>query len=138
MSVRIYVILSLMLGGLTASATAAEWPLTGDVAAHDPTIIKQGDTWWCFATGRGVRVKSSPDGLVWSPSAPLFDHELDWWKEYAPNNRDLDVWAPDVHEFAGRIWCYSAVSEFGRNNSATGLKSCTNLAKADWRDDGFV
>ena len=117
---------------------AAEWPLTGDLVAHDPTIIKQDGMWWCFTTGPGLRTKSSPDGLAWKQSAPLFDHELDWWKEYAPKKRNLDVWAPDLHQFAGRIWCYYAVSEFGRNNSAIGLKSCSSLAKADWRDDGFV
>ncbi len=138
MSVRPLILWSFAFGLLGISATASEWALSGDLATHDPTIIKENGTWWCFSTGPGVRVKSSPDGREWKQGSPLFDRELDWWKEYAPKKRNLDVWAPDLHEFAGRIWCYYAVSEFGRNNSAIGLKSCTSLAKGDWRDDGLV
>jgi arabinan endo-1,5-alpha-L-arabinosidase len=52
--------------------------------------------------------------------------------------RKLDVWAPDVHRFNGRFWCYYSVSEFATNHSAIGLLSCSSLAKGDWRDDGFV
>ena len=113
----------------TVVLTAAEWPLTGALGAHDPTIIRDEGTWWCFATGAGLRVKSSPDGLNWTQGAPLFEQELNWWRTYAPAMRKLDVWAPDLQKFRGRIWCYYAVSEFGRNNSAIGLKSCTSLAK---------
>lgn len=138
MSARTLPIWTLAFGLLAISVPASEWTLTGDLATHDPTIIREGATWWCFSTGPGVRVKSSGDGLNWKQGTPLFDHELDWWKEYAPKKRTLDVWAPDLHEFAGRIWCFYAVSEFGRNNSAIGLKSCTSLAQGDWRDDGLV
>ena len=117
---------------------AADWPLTGALNAHDPSLIKEGGTWWCFTTGAGLRVKTSPDGLNWTQATPLFSAELPWWRKYAPAMRPLDVWAPDVQEFGGRIWCYYSVSEFGRNNSAIGLKSCTSLAAGDWRDDGLV
>jgi arabinan endo-1,5-alpha-L-arabinosidase len=121
-----------------ATLSAEEWPLTGALNAHDPSIIKEERTWWCFTTGAGLRVKSSPDGLNWTQGASLFEKELDWWRTYAPAMRKLDVWAPDIQEFGGRVWCYYTISEFGRNNSAIGLKSCTSLAKGDWRDDGFV
>jgi len=123
---------------LVGVGRAADWPLTGTLGAHDPSPIKQGDAWWCFVTGAGLRVKTSPDGLNWMQSTPLFATELDWWRKYAPAMRQLDVWAPDIHEFGGRVWCYYSVSEFGRNNSAIGLKSCTSLAAGDWRDDGLV
>ena len=119
-------------------SSGAEWPLTGELAAHDPTLLKEGNTWWCFATGPGVRVKFSADGLNWSQGQPLFAEQLDWWRKFAPRMRQLDVWAPDLQKFGDRIWCYYSVSEFGRNNSAIGLKSCTSLARGDWRDDGLV
>jgi arabinan endo-1,5-alpha-L-arabinosidase len=139
MSARALIALSLLLRAtFSAPVFGAEWALTGDLTAHDPAIIKKEGTWWCFATGAGLRVKSSGDGLSWTEGTPLFEKELEWWRTYAPAMRKLDVWAPDIHEFGGRIWCYYTVSEFGRNNSAIGLKSCTSLAKADWRDDGFV
>lgn len=117
---------------------ADEWSLSGEIGAHDPTIIKEGDTWWCFATGRGLRVKKSADGRQWMQADPLFAEERAWWRDYAPRMKPLDVWAPDLHAFNGRIWCYYTVSEFGRNNSAIGLMSCTSLAAGDWRDDGLV
>lgn len=49
-----------------------------------------------------------------------------------------DVWAPDVHRFGNRTYVYYSVSQFGTNNSAIGLMSCTSIAAGDWRDDGLV
>jgi arabinan endo-1,5-alpha-L-arabinosidase len=138
MLARTLIVFGLSFGLLAIRAFAADWPLTGALSAHDPSLIKEGTEWWCFTTGAGLRVKTSPDGLNWTQAAPLFQDELPWWRNYAPKMRHLDVWAPDVQEFGGRTWCYYAVSEFGRNNSAIGLKSCSSLAAADWRDDGFV
>jgi arabinan endo-1,5-alpha-L-arabinosidase len=108
------------------------------LGAHDPSIIREGNTWWCFTTGSGLPVKSSSDGLNWQQRTPLFASELSWWRTYAPTMSTLDVWAPDIHTLGGRTWCYYCVSEFGRNNSAIGLKSCTSIAAGDWRDDGLV
>ena len=139
-----------VLGGLTRAfwilafifstnlLSAADWALSGDLTTHDPTIIKNGGTWYLFSTGAGLSTKSSPDGLVWKQQAPLFTAELSWWRTYAPKMGSLDVWAPDLQAFNGRVWCYYCVSEFGTNNSAIGLKSCTSIAAGDWRDDGVV
>jgi|CZKI01.1.fsa_nt_gi arabinan endo-1,5-alpha-L-arabinosidase len=137
-----------LLGGLAAAgllliasacpAPGADWALTGSLGAHDPSIIEEGSTWWVFSTGAGLPVKHSADGLNWVQGAPLFASELPWWRTYAPTMGLLDVWAPDVHRFAGRYWCYYCVSEFGTNNSAIGLTSCTSIALGDWRDDGLV
>jgi arabinan endo-1,5-alpha-L-arabinosidase len=120
------------------ASLAADWALTGALGAHDPTIIREGNTWWCFTTGAGLPVKYSSDGLNWQQGVPLFAAELSWWRTYAPNMGSLDVWAPDVHKLGNRTWCYYCVSEFGRNNSAIGLESCTSIAAGDWRDDGLV
>jgi beta-xylosidase len=121
-----------------ASARAAEWPLTGALIVHDPSIIRADDEWWVFSTGAGLHVKHSPDGLSWTQGEPLFKAEPAWWRTYAPAMRKLDVWAPDVHLFRGRFWCYYSVSEFATNHSAIGLLSCTSPGKGEWRDDGFV
>jgi arabinan endo-1,5-alpha-L-arabinosidase len=37
--------------------SAADWSLTGALGAHDPTIIHEGNLWWCFTTGAGLPVK---------------------------------------------------------------------------------
>lgn len=94
--------------------------------------------WWCFSTGNGVGVKFSFDGLKWSEGVKLFASERPWWRTYAPNMKSNDVWAPDIQQFNGRFWCYYSVSEFGKNNSAIGLTSCSSIARGDWRDDGVV
>ncbi len=119
-------------------ASGASWNLTGNLGAHDPTIIQEGSTWWVFSTGPGLQVKYSPDGLAWTQGVQIFAAELPWWRTYVPGMAQNDVWAPDVHLFAGRYWCYYCVSEFGTNTSAIGLTSCTSIAKGDWRDDGLV
>lgn len=130
--------LGLVTSALVIPLAAAEWALTGVLGAHDPTVIHDGGRWWYFATGRGMRIKDSIDGVAWHQRGPLFETELSWWRADAPHMRPLDVWAPDLQRFGDRIWCYYAVSEFGKNNSAIGLKSCTDLARGDWRDDGRV
>lgn len=117
---------------------AAEWSLSGSLGAHDPTVLNDNGTWWCFTTGAGLPAKRSGDGLAWTEAGSLFASELSWWRTWAPNMGQRDIWAPDLHVFGGRIWCYYSVSEFGKNNSAIGLKSCTSVAAGDWRDDGFV
>jgi len=117
---------------------AAVWSLSGSLDAHDPSIIRENGTWWCFATGTGLPVKSSTDGLAWTQRTALFAAELPWWRTYSPNMGPNDVWAPDVHRFGARTWCYYCVSAFGTNNSAIGLTSCSSLAAGDWRDDGVV
>ncbi len=119
-------------------AAAADWPLTGALRVHDPCIVEDGATWWVFGTGPGIRSKSSSDGLNWTDRGPLLKSEPAWWRTYAPSMGKLDVWAPDVHRFNGRFWCYYSVSEFATNHSAIGLLSCESLATGAWRDDGFV
>ena len=123
---------------ISATASAADWAVSGSLGAHDPSIIKEGATWWCFATGTGLPVKTSSDGLNWRQAGSLFANEDSWWRTYAPRMGTRDVWAPDVHRFAGRTWVYYCVSEFGASNSAIGLLSCTSIATGDWRDDGLV
>lgn len=130
---------SCILGSvLSGSALAATWPVTGSLGIHDPSIIKDGNTWWLFSTGRGTPIKFSANGIAWTQGTPLFASEKSWWRTYAPNMKSLDVWAPDIQKFGSRVYCYYSVSEFGRNNSAIGLMSCTSVGKGDWRDDGLV
>jgi arabinan endo-1,5-alpha-L-arabinosidase len=124
---------------LAGSASAAFWNLSGARVSHDPSIIKEGNTWWIFETGDGLPVKYSGNGLAWTQGVRLFNSPKSWWNDWAPNRETtLRVWAPDIHRFNNRTWCYYSVSEWGKNNSAIGLMSCTSIAAGDWRDDGFV
>lgn len=135
---------SFLTGALCAAAlalpvSAAHWALSGSLITHDPSIIKEGSTWWIFETGDGVPVKWSSNGTTWNQGTRLIGTAKSWWNTWAPNrSSSLNLWAPDVHYFGGRYWVYYSVSEFGKNNSAIGLLSTTSIAGGGWRDDGFV
>lgn len=122
----------------TNETPAAFWNLTGNVGAHDPCIIKEGSTWWVFATGTGIPIKYSSDGLNWTQGVQRFASALSWWSTYAPGMANNDVWAPMCYYYGGRYWLYYSVSVFGKKTSAIGLTSCSSIAKGDWRDDGMV
>jgi len=126
---------------LTVSAVpvkAAHWGLSGDVVSHDPTLIREGSLWWSPHTGTGLQMKYSSDGLVWHQGVQIFPRELSWWRTYAPNMGSNDVWAPDIQYYNGRYYMFYCVSEFGKNNSAIGLVSCSSILKGDWTDHGMI
>ena len=125
---------------LVPSAEASFWNLSGGVVTHDPTIIKEsGNLWWSASTGQGIGIKYSTNGgKTWTDGVQIFSQPLSWWKTYAPNMTTNDVWAPDLEYYRGRYYCFYSVSEFGKNNSAIGLVSCSSISKGDWRDDGVV
>src|SRR6476620_1586663 len=91
---------------ITTTASAAFWNLTGAVVTHDPSIIKEGSTWWIFETGVGLPVKFSSNGTAWNQGVRIFANDLAWWNTYVPNgSRDPKVWAPDIQKFGSRTYC---------------------------------
>jgi arabinan endo-1,5-alpha-L-arabinosidase len=98
------------------------WELSGDVNAHDPSIIKSGNTWYSFTTGAGISVASSNGGLNWGGRRRVFGSQLSWW------GKD-DVWAPDVTAYRGQVHLYYAISQtFGQNDSAIGYATAPSPA----------
>lgn len=58
--------LCLVMVGAVGSVQAVIWGESSEVPSsapmvHDPVMIKQGDTYYLFCTGRGVTVMSSKD-----------------------------------------------------------------------------
>ena len=123
---------------IISNVSAATWSTTGAVITHDPSIIKEGSTWWIFETAPGIGVKHSSNGLAWTQGVKLFASKPSWWATYVPGQNGTDVWAPDIHKFGSRTYCYYSISTFGSNTSAIGLTSCSSIAAGDWRDDGLV
>ncbi|WP_046216115.1 glycoside hydrolase family 43 protein [Paenibacillus wulumuqiensis] len=121
---------------------AAHWALSGEVGAHDPTLIKEGNSWYAFSTGTGIQVLKSDNGTNFYRVPQVFLTQPSWWKQYTPGltgDRTLDVWAPDVKSYNGRVWLYYAISsEFGKNISAIGLASASSVGAGNWRDEGVV
>ena len=122
----------------TTNGAVNHWPISGNLGTHDPTIIYENGTWFLMQTGPGIYGKYSTDGLYWNPLPAVFPNGLSWWKTYVPNQAGIDVWAPDLKSFNGRVWLYYSISTFGSKVSAIGLASASSVGAGSWRDDGLV
>jgi arabinan endo-1,5-alpha-L-arabinosidase len=116
--------------------------IAGDVTVHDPAIIRQGDTYYLFATsqereGKGlIHIRTSQDLANWTRAAPVFAKMPAWAREAVPGTRG--IWAPDVTFSNGEYRVYYSISTFGKNRSAIGLVTTPSLEKPVWTDKGLV
>jgi len=115
--------------------------LTGDLGAHDPVIIREGNKWHIYYTGVGIEHKVSDDLQRWQDSKSVFYQKPAWFSEYVPRVRE-SIWAPDIFFYSGKYYLYYSVSMFGKNNSVVGLASNKTLdpdsADYKWEDLGAV
>ncbi|MEX2284329.1 MAG: arabinan endo-1,5-alpha-L-arabinosidase [Gemmatimonadota bacterium] len=114
-----------------------------EVRAHDPVMIRAGDRFYLFSTGRGVSVWSSPDMKTWESLAPVHASAPAWTESVVPGFSTRNhLWAPDVVHRNGTYYLYYSVSAFGRNTSAIGVATNRTLNPADpafrWVDRGMV
>jgi arabinan endo-1,5-alpha-L-arabinosidase len=126
--------------------TQTALPLTGDFAGtHDPSIAKDGDTWYVFATGKApdggqFAIRCSKDTLHWTLCGHVFDAIPAWIHTISPGTEDL--WAPDVSFVDGEYRVYYAYSLFGKNTSGIALVVNRTLdpksPKYKWVDKGLV
>lgn len=123
-----------------APAEAAFWGASNELL-HDPTMIKEGSSWYALGTGlteeRGLRVLKSSDAKNWTVQKSIFTTPLSWWSNYVPNYGQ-NQWAPDIQYYNGKYWLYYSVSSFGSNTSAIGLASSTSISSGGWKDEGLV
>lgn len=128
--------LTAVLVGSASLASAAETA----VSAHDPVVFKQGDTFYLFATGRGLPMHSSKDLVHWTRLDNVLPTLPGWAKAAHPKAND--VWAPDISFTNGEYRLYYAVSSFGTSESTIGLLTNTTLNPADasykWVDRGPI
>ena len=120
---------------------ARQQELQGDIhQVHDPTIIKQGDTYYVFSTRAGIAIRCSKDLISWRLCGDVFAHLPQWAVQDVAGVRGL--WAPDVSYFNGKYHLYYSVSTFGSNRSSIGLVTNETLDPASdkyrWVDQGKV
>ena len=141
---------SLMVVSLLASAGRAQQPealkLSGDLpGTHDPSIMKQGNTWYVFATGKAhdggqFQIRCSTDLHAWKLCGQVFDQIPAWIQQDSPGTKDL--WAPDISYANGEYRLYYAYSLFGKNTSGIALATNKTLDAASpnykWIDQGLV
>jgi arabinan endo-1,5-alpha-L-arabinosidase len=119
----------------------------GDVEyVHDPSIAKDGDTWYLFSTANGpirdgeLPIRCSQDLHTWKRCGNVFDKIPDWIKKESPETKEL--WAPDISFFNGEYHLYYAFSAFGKNTSGIALLTNKTLNPKSpdfhWIDHGLV
>jgi arabinan endo-1,5-alpha-L-arabinosidase len=123
----------------TASSSAHD--LQGDIRnVHDPSILREGDTYYLFSTRSGISIRCSEDLLRWRLCGDVFAHLPLWAVQDVPGLRGL--WAPDISYFNGRYHLYYSASTFGSNRSSIGLATNQTLDpgsdKYMWVDQGKV
>ena len=135
-------------GGDTVFAqTAQALKLEGDVEySHDPSIAKDGDTWYLFGTANGpnrkgeLPIRCSQDLHHWRPCGSVFERIPDWITQQSPATKEL--WAPDISYFNGEFHLYYAFSVFGKNTSGIALLTNKTLNPSSpdfhWVDHGLV
>jgi arabinan endo-1,5-alpha-L-arabinosidase len=130
-----------------SSPVFTNYHLTGATTpVRDPSIIRQGSTYYQFGTDIGVPVGGSlpmhcsSDRVAWSSCGFVLTQIPAWVTAQVPGI--VGLWAPDISFFNGLYHVYYAGSTFGSNTSVIGLATNTTLDRTDpnyqWVDQGEV
>ena len=124
----------------TAAPVGTVFPLR-QTPVHDPVLIKEGDTFYIFSTGRGINVYSSKDLKNWTKEKPVFENAPEWAVKAVPEFKN-HIWAPDISFHNGLYYLYYSVSAFAKNTSCIGVAVNKTLNKFSpdfgWTDKGKV
>lgn len=127
------------------TAAPHAYTLSGDYeGTHDPSIIKEGNTWYVFATDPNPQehfpVRCSQNLEHWKLCGHVFADIPEWIKKDSPDTKVL--WAPDISYFNGEYHLYYAYSLFGKNTSGIALATNKTLDSSSpdykWIDHGLV
>jgi arabinan endo-1,5-alpha-L-arabinosidase len=111
--------------------------LTGSlVGTHDPAVLRAGDRYYMFHTGRGVQTKTSTNLTTWTAGSAVFSANPSWIAQQVPGATDL--WAPDISYFGGVYHLYYSASTFSSNRSCIGHATRAALDSGSWSDHGPV
>jgi arabinan endo-1,5-alpha-L-arabinosidase len=118
------------------------------VFVHDPSMAREGGTYYLFSTGDpagaigngNIQIRTSPDLRHWTYTGTVFADKPAWIT--AALGSIPNLWAPDISYFGGLWHLYYAGSSFGSNNSVIGLATTPTLdprsPRYHWTDDGLV
>jgi arabinan endo-1,5-alpha-L-arabinosidase len=129
----------------TVSATGIPHPY---IFVHDPSMARQGGTYYLFSTGDpngvigqgNIQIRTSRNLRHWSYAGTVFATKPAWIT--ATLGQIPNLWAPDISFFHGLWHLYYAGSSFGSNHSVIGLATTPTLdprsPRYHWTDDGLV
>ena len=130
------------------NSTLGAYSLLGDVQpVHDPSIMRQGTTWYLFTTdvlglppGNSLPIRCSSDQVTWTACGSVFPQIPAWLQAEVPGI--VGLWAPDISYFHGLYHLYYAGSTLGSQHSVIGLATNVTLDANDpayhWVDRGEV
>jgi arabinan endo-1,5-alpha-L-arabinosidase len=118
--------------------------LSGDLRAHDPSLIRNERTgeWFVFSTGDplvaggNIQIRRSTDLHNWAYAGTVFDVIPAWILQALPGVTSL--WAPEIRLHDGTYYLYYAASTFGSNRSVIALATSKTLEPDSWVDQGLV
>lgn len=139
-----------VLGGTAAAqddktrSRVEVFELSGDLRAHDPTLIRDqaSGAWFVFSTGDPlvaagtIQVRRSTDLHNWTYAGNVFNAIPAWIVQAVPGVTSL--WAPEIRFHDGTYYLYYAASTFGSNRSVIGLATNKTLDPTLWVDQGLV
>lgn len=127
----------------------AAYALKGDtLPALDPSIIRQGNTYYAFSTdvagfptGGNLPIRCSQDKVSWQVCGSVFPNGVPAWiAAHVAGGQGL--WAPDISYFHGEYHLYYVASVLNTQRSVIGLATNTTLDSSDpsyqWVDRGLV
>jgi arabinan endo-1,5-alpha-L-arabinosidase len=136
--------------GNTGQATnpLSYYNLLGNVnLVHDPTIIRQGSTYYVLSTDSGsqtgyLSILCSTDKITWTTCGHVFNTIPAAVTATAGLSGVTGLWAPDVSYFNNLYHVYWVASVFGTNTSVIGLATSPTMNPSDpnykWTDQGII
>jgi arabinan endo-1,5-alpha-L-arabinosidase len=89
----------------TPTAMSAPSVLKGDFRVHDPSMIRQGGTYYVFSTGEeyglnqgNIQIRKSTDLVNWELVGTVFPTIPDWIGKTI-GGTPPNLWAPDISYF---------------------------------------
>ncbi|SDZ48146.1 arabinan endo-1,5-alpha-L-arabinosidase [Evansella caseinilytica] len=121
---------------------ASEWSVYN---VHDPSIFKDGDTYYILSTDTktrssgarlhsGVQIRKSVDLIHWEWAGLVFDGVPPCAYEWTAAK---GLWAPEVVKRENTYYLYYSASQFGKNRSFIGVAT-SNSMEGPWEDHGEV
>jgi arabinan endo-1,5-alpha-L-arabinosidase len=132
-----------------ASDPLATYSLTGDTdPVLDPSIIRQGTTYYAFSTdvvgfpsSGNLLIHCSQDKINWTRCGSVFPNGIPSWIT-TKHPEVVGLWAPDISYFNGEYHIYYNGSTLGTQRTVIGLATNTTLDPTDpaynWVDRGLV
>ncbi|PYH40277.1 endo 1,5-alpha-arabinase [Aspergillus saccharolyticus JOP 1030-1] len=110
-------------------------PNVGNVAAHDPNILRHDGAYWLFKGGVHLPMyKASSMSGPWTQLGTVLDGD-----SIIPKQNSSRPWAPTAIEWNDTFYCFYSISKAGSRDSAIGVAtSTTQLDPGSWTDHGAL